>query len=465
MNVKSPPTRARYIVMGFLCALSFLTYFDRVCIMQAQRDIQKDLHLSDEQLGAVLGAFWLAYALFEIPSGWLGDRFGTRGTLTRIVLAWSLFTGLSGTANGFVLLLVFRFCFGAGEAGAYPNMAKIQHAWLPVGSRARAGGLLWLMARWGGAFSPIIFATLLAFLGSAGFRRAIVGLPLIGKIANVSPWRIGFGVSALVGLVWVLLFYRWFRDDPSQHPSVNSDELDIINTDRAPQGPVQTHRMERRVWAELFASRSLWALAILYLCGGFGWNFFVSWVPKFLEQVHQVKFEKSPLISGMPLFFGGLSCLLGGWLSDRLVRATGWTRWGRACFPIAGCATAASAIFCIRFTHSYTSAIVLMCITAAAFDFGQGANWAAIINIGGRYAGTATGFINMIGNLGNALQPFIGAMIFTRHGWGALFAVYAAAYLIAGSMWFFIDPRRHFYTDRVTPSPMPDGILEPQHVR
>ncbi len=431
--------------------------------MQAQHDIQRDLHLSDEQLGAVLGAFWLAYALFEIPSGWLGDRFGTRGTLTRIVLAWSLFTGLSGTANGFLLLITFRFCFGAGEAGAYPNMAKIQQAWLPAGSRARAGGLLWLMARWGGAFSPIIFATLLATLGSERFRRLVSGIPLIGRLATISPWRIGFWISALVGLIWVLLFHHWFRDGPSQHRSVNRAELELIDAGRSPQEHAPSHRMDPHVWVELFTSRSLWAIAVLYLCGSFGWNFFVSWVPKFFEQVHHVKFDKSPLISGMPLFFGGLSCLLGGWLSDRLVRATGWTRWGRACFPIAGCATAATAIFCIRFTHSYTAAVVLMCVTAAAFDFGQGANWAAIINIGGRYAGMATGFINMVGNLGNSLQGFIGAWIFTRHGWGALFAIYAAAYLIAGSMWFLIDPRKNFYSDTVTPPPASDAIVELEH--
>ncbi len=155
------PTHIRYIVMAFLCALAFLTYFDRVCIMQAQHDIQHDLNLSDRQMGTVFSAFWLAYALFEIPSGWLGDRFGTRTALTRIVLAWSLFTGLTGAANGFMLLVSFRFLFGAGEAGAFPNTAKIQQAWLPVRSRARAGGLLWLLARWGGAFSPLIFVALL----------------------------------------------------------------------------------------------------------------------------------------------------------------------------------------------------------------------------------------------------------------------------------------------------------------
>lgn len=464
MTVSSPPTRVRHIVVAFLCALSFLTYFDRVCIMQAQHDIQRDLRLSNEQLGMVLGAFWLAYALFEIPSGWLGDRFGTRGTLTRIVIAWSVFTGLSGAANGFVLLLVFRFCFGAGEAGAFPNMAKVQQAWLPVATRARAGGLLWLMARWGGALSPLIFAGLLAGLGSPAFHSAFAGRPLIGRLARVSPWRIAFSISGAIGLLWALLFYWWFRDDPSKKSSVNQAELNLIRAGRSPsEQPTESHRVAPRIWSALFASRSLWAMAMLYLCGSFGWNFFVSWVPKYFEQVHGVKFENSPLISGMPLFLGGISCLAGGWLSDRLVGATNWRRWGRACFPMAGYAGAAAAIFCVRFTHSYSAAVALMCLTGAAADFGQGANWAAIIDIGGSYAGIATGFINSVGNLGNSAQGFIGAIIFTRYGWGPLFAVYAAAYLLAGSMWLFIDPRRKFYEQ--TASPGFDVILAPQHAR
>ena len=146
--------------MAFLCVLSFLTYYDRQCIVRAQESIQASLTLSDAQMGLVFGTFWLAYALFEIPGGWMGDRFGARFTTTRIVLAWSLFTVLTGAATGFYSLLVYRFLFGAGEAGAFPNMARIQSRWLPIVERARAGGILWLMARWGAAFAPVIFGTM-----------------------------------------------------------------------------------------------------------------------------------------------------------------------------------------------------------------------------------------------------------------------------------------------------------------
>lgn len=426
------PTRVRYRVMAFLCALSFLTYFDRVCIVRAQGDIQRDLGLSDAQLGWVLGSFWLAYALFEIPVGWWGDRFGSRRTLSRIVLAWSLFTALSGSAVGFWSLLTFRFLFGVGEAGAFPNMAGIQSRWLPPRSRARAGGLLWLTARWGGAFSPLIFGTMLRAFGH------------VEAVAGVAAWRVGFWASGLLGLVWVALFYPWFRDDPAEKRSVNPAERALIDAGRA--APDAAHRRAPPgMWRRLFGSPSLWGLALLYLYGSFGWSFFISWMPRFLKDVHGVTFEKSEWSSAMPLFFGGLSCLAGGWLSDLLVRATGWRRVGRAIFPVLGCTTAAVAMLLLRRVGSPQQAVVLMCVAAAAYDFGQGANWASIVDIGGAYAGTATGFINMVGNMGNFIQPVVGAYIFNRLGWPAMFAVYAGAYLAAAAMWLFIDPRRRFY--------------------
>jgi MFS family permease len=443
--------------MAFLCVLSFLTYFDRVCIVRAQGDIQRDLHLSDTQFGLVLGVFWLAYALFEIPGGFLGDRYGARGTLTRIVLAWSCFTALSGSATGFVSLLSFRFLFGVGEAGAYPNMARVQGAWLPVHSRARAGGLLWLCARWGGAFSPVIFGAMLRTFGSESFRHAVQGTFL----EHVASWRLGFFASGLLGAVWVVCFWPWFRDDPAKHRSVNAAELELINQGRPPTPPPQElppgmiHARAPGLFLALFTSPSLWAIAILYISASFGWSFFVSWMPRFLKDVHGVTFAKSEWMSGLPLFFGGIACLVGGLLSDALVRRIDNKRLARAIFPVSGYLVAAVAMLSIRFVHSPQAATVLLCLAAGAFDFGQGANWATIVDIGGRYAGTATGFINTVGNLGNSAQPVIGAWIFNTFGWNALFVTYAAAFGVAASMWLFINPNRRFYLE---PAEQPQGF-------
>jgi MFS family permease len=440
--------------MTFLCVLSFLTYFDRVCIMRAQEDIQKDLGISAESMGLVFGAFWLAYGLFEIPGGWMGDRYGSRATLTRIVLAWSLFTLLTGSATGLTSLLVYRFLFGVGEAGAYPNMARVQGHWLPARARARAGGLLWLLARWGGAFSPLLFGEMLRFFAAPGFRDFLTSL---GLPAPIPAWRMAFWAAGLIGVFWCLAFYPWFRDDPAAVSSVNAAELQLIRAGNAPKP--ESQRLPAEVWSSLLTSRSLWAIGLLYIFGSFGWSFFVTWMPRYLQEIHQVTFEKSEKMTGLPLFFGGISCLAGGALSDLLVRRTGRKWLGRAVFPICGFTTAALAMYSLRFASTPEQASILMCIASAGNDFGQGANWATIVDIGGHYAGTATGFINMVGNAGNSLQPYLGALIFQRLGWNVLQGVYAATFLSAAAMWLFISPYRTFYASKFHAGQTGEGVV------
>jgi MFS transporter, ACS family, glucarate transporter len=442
------PTRRRYVVMAFLCVLAFLTYFDRVCIVRAQEMIQGDLGISDDQMGLIFGAFWLAYALFELPGGWLGDRYGARVTLTRIVLAWSFFTVLSGSATGFWSLLAFRFLFGAGEAGAFPNMARVQANWLPARSRGRAGGLLWLLARFGGAFSPLIFGLLLRAFDAPPFRS---WLSAVGLANDLPAWRVAFWAAGAVGLFWCLAFYPWFRDDPEAVPAVNGAELRLIKGNPEDAGhdgnAAARHPMPSAMWLALLRSRSLWAMGLLYVCTSFGWSFYVSWLPRYLKEAHGVSFASSELRSGLPLFCGGISCLVGGILSDALVRRTGRKWLGRAVLPIGGHLVAAGTMLCVPLAADADQAMVLMCIAATCTDLGQGANWATIVDLGGRYAGTAAGFINMVGNSGNVLQPYVGALIFHAWSWNSLFRVYAGAFVAAAAMWMLINPMKPFYGD------------------
>jgi MFS family permease len=447
------PTRVRYVVLGFLCSLAFLSYLDRVCIARAQVDIQRDLHISDAQIGLVLSIFWLGYALFEIPGGWMGDRFGGRSTLSRIVLAWSLFTALSGAATGYASLLVYRLLFGLGEAGAFPNMARVQSRWFPARLRAWAGGILWLAARWGGAFSFLLFGYLLAGFESQGFKNAVGHVPVLHFLQGVPSWRLGFWSMGFLGLIWTVLFFLWFRDNPADKPSVNEAELELIQSDSGPAPRHEAHG-DARVWAALFTSRNLWSLALAYLCISFGWSFFVSWMPRYLLDVHHVSFKGSQAMDVLPMFCGGISCLIGGALSDGLVRLTGWTRFGRAIFPISGYLIAAISMFAIRLTHTPGQAIFLMCLASAANDFGQGACWTTVIGIGGLYAGTAFGFMNMVGNIGN-LQPVVGALIFKHFGWNVLFAVYAGVYFCAACLWVGINPTKQFYQAHQRPEGFP----------
>ncbi|MCE9555598.1 MAG: MFS transporter [Planctomycetes bacterium] len=446
-------TRVRYWVLTFLVVLTFLTYYDRQCFMRAVESIQSDLNLSKQQIGLIMGAFWLAYALFELPGGWMGDRFGARTTLTRIVMAWSLLTSLTGMCTGFTSLFLCRFLFGVGEAGAFPNIARVQSRWLPIVTREWAGGLLWLSARWGGAFAPLIFGALIAAFESSPFRGALEAVPGLGRLAEVAGWRWAFIASGLLGAIWVIFFWPWFRDHPSEKSSVNAAELELITKGAPPE--VRGHTMPPGMWQALLTNRSLWAMGMFYLCGSFGWSFFGSWMLQYFKEVQHVSYSRSAWMAAAPMFLGGISCLVGGILSRLLIRATGWRRLGRAIFPFCGALTAAAAMYAVPYMNTPLKATVLLCVVYVAYDFGQGANWSSIIDIGGRYAGLAAGMINLIGNIGNAAQPYVGAFIIEKFGWPVVFGVYSMAFLLAGSMWLLIDPRRTFYEGR--PNLTPDS--------
>ena len=200
------PTRTRYWVIVFAVALAIIQYVDKVCISQAAPFIQKDLHLSDDQMGWVFGAFTLAYALFEIPAGYLGDRFGPRRVLLRIVIWWSFCTAALGRMWSCGSLMVTQFLFGAGEAGAFPNLTKAFNRWLPPQERPRAQGIMWMSARLGGALTPMLVYLCLQHV----------------------TWRTAFLLFGLPGVVWAILFFRWYRDDPRTHPSVNAAEAALM---------------------------------------------------------------------------------------------------------------------------------------------------------------------------------------------------------------------------------------------
>lgn len=442
-NASPRASHTRYVVLAFLCLLAFLTYFDRICIASVEPDIERDLHLSKNQMGFILGAFWLAYGLLEIPAGSLGDRFGPRRTLSAIALLWSVFTALSGSAVGFASLLAYRVMFGAGEAGAYPNIATAQHNWFPPRAHARIGGFLWLVSRWGGALSYLIFPALLTALASPAFHRAVHAYGL-RFLANTPAWRVGFWICGLAGLVWVLLFYPWFRDDPATKRSVNSAELELIHGARA-SGQAGHARFDAGTWGLLLTNRALWLISIAYMGTSFGWSFLVSWMNQFLLDTYGISYQAPlwRLPKMLPLFLGGAACLIGGAWSDAYVRRSGRARFGRVIFPIVGSFLAALSMACVPLTRTPGQAMGLVCLASLATDIGQAPAWAAIIGIGGEYVGTAFGFINMIANVGgNFLAPVLCPRISHHYGWGAMMEVYAAAFFLGTIMWLQVDPTR-----------------------
>ncbi len=422
------PTRVRYQVLGFLGAMTFILYLDRVCISQATPLIKKDLGLSDTAMGFVFGAFTLAYGLFELPTGWWGDRYGARGVLTRIVLWWSLFTALTGAATGFWMLMVVRFLFGAGEAGALPNAALVTRRWFPESSRGTAQGIVTTAMLVGGVISPIAAQALLKRIG----------------------WEWSFVVFGAVGAFWALAFYLWFRDNPADHPAVNQAEVQLIRGGRAAQHhPATAHGPIP--WRLALGNLNFWLMGGLMNCGAAVFYMIISWYPTYLQEGRKVSADLSGWLTGLVLFGGAAGCVMGGRLADRRLTRTGdprraYSRLGSSAFGL-GALALLTALQC-------ESAVLAACFTSLAFLCQQTALpawWATVTKISGQHVGALFGLMNSMGIIGGiASQLFLGALadwlkdqgFSGRDQWDPGIYAYVAVMLTAMILWLFVDPRK-----------------------
>lgn len=442
------PSRVRFNVLAFACSLSLITYLDRICIMRARPDIQASLGFTAEQMGLVFGAFSLGYMLFEVPGGWMGDRWGSRRVLTRIVICWSIFTALTGcipafeystglsipwsgeamplVINSLGLMLLVRFLFGAGEAGAYPNLTRVVSDWFPFHERAFAQGGIWMSARIGGAIAPLV----------------------VGRLTAQFGWRQAFYILGVVGILWVVLFRLWFRDRPDQHPDCNEAEQEIIRAGR----PAHATSHSEHSWPGfrlLASSLTVWALcsASFWVC--FGWYFYPTWQPRYLEDVFGVRADaaQSEILTGLPFLCGALGCLVGGRYSDRLVARTGSRRWGRSIIGIVGFTGAGICVLATGFVTQWWQAVVLLCLAFLINDLAIPVIWAACADVGGRYAGSVSGLMNMIGAIAAMLSPYLIPVVLgllpeaysSVERWRLIFVGMSVAWFLAAASWLFID--------------------------
>lgn len=432
-------TRTRYWVIVFAITLAIIQYIDRVCISQAAPSISQDLGLSAKQMGYVFSAFTFAYALFEIPTGWLGDMIGARKVLMRVVLWWSLFTAVTGLAWNHASMVVTRFLFGAGEAGCFPNLTKAFSTWLPKNDRTRAQSLMWMGARWGGASAPLLVVLVMAFVS----------------------WRIAFLIFALLGLVWAIIFYWWYRDNPREHKSVNAAELELLK-----ENEQNVHGHGNVPWKKLASRPTVWLLGAQYFCLSYGWYFYVTWLPTYLKDVRGMEIKSNAvmnwlagilegslnpemtlkilaaILAGIPLLFGGFGSLIAGIISSRLIARTGRVTLVRRTFGFIGLTGAAALLMTSFYVKDPLLAMLSMGLASFFNDTTLPGSWTTCMDVGGKYAGTVSGSMNMLGNFGGMAGPIVVGYVldFTNHNWQLAFAISAVIYFLGALCWLFIDP-------------------------
>lgn len=403
--------RKRHLVLGLLFLLSIITYIDRVCISVAGPAMQKDLDITPSQFGWVVGFFAFAYAVFEIPSGAMGDTIGPRKTLSRIVLWWSAFTSLTGAVSNYFVLLGVRFLFGAGEAGAYPNCSATISRWFPATERARAHGIVWMASRMGGAISPFLVIPIQAAYG----------------------WRASFFAFGFLGVGWTALWYYWFRDNPRDQPGVTQTEIDEIGTPR-----VESHRGVP--WGKVLRSPNLWWIMIMYHTYCWGSFFYLSWLHTFLVKGRGFDNAEVLKYSWLPFAFGGTANLLGGIVSDRLVRRFGLV-WGRRSVGMVGLGASAFFIAATMFTDDKLLSVLFLALGYAGSDFMLPVAWAVCLDVGRKHAGSVSGAMNTAGQIGSFMTSVAFGYLVTYYGtYNAPLVPMAVMTAISALLWLKIDP-------------------------
>ena len=399
----------RHRVLSLLAIFSVLTYLDRICISVAGPRIQAELHLSPQGWGYVTGAFAVAYALFEIPGGFLGDRFGARAMLTRIVLWWSAFTALTGWVSRLWPLIIVRFLFGAAEAGAYPTASTSVFRWFPESERGRAFGTIFFSSQLGGVLAPLLIVPIQAHLG----------------------WRTSFYVFGGLGIAWASAWWRWYRNRPAEKAGISERELTDIGSppDEAPPGfPWRALRANRNVWAIMTATFS-------YL---YSYYFFLFWLPTYMIQARGFT-EAETKLSALPFVLGSLSNVAGGFARDTGLRRFG-PKWGPRLVGIVGLVAAAGAALAAYSAEDRYVALGWLALCYAGITLQQPTVWATCVDIGKRYAGAVAGCMNTAGALGGLVSSLsFGYWVERTGNYDVVLLSMAGTLLLGAGLWLWID--------------------------
>jgi len=410
--------KQRHLVLGLLFMLSIITYIDRVCISVAGPRMQQELNISPEKWGWVVGAFTLSYALFEIPSGAMADKIGARAVLTRIVLWWSIFTSLTGAVSNFFLLLIVRFCFGAGEAGAYPGSASAVSRWFPAVERARATGVVWMASRMGGALSPL----------------------LVIPIQQMYGWRMSFYVFGVMGAIWCVVWYWWYRNHPSEKAGVTRQELAEIGG-----GSPQAH--VAMPWKQALAKANFWKILLMYHTYCWGSYFYLSWLHTYLQKGRGFTEDEMKIWSTLPFIFGMCGNLAGGVISDFLVKKKG-LKFGRRIVGATGLALSGIFMLLTSQTDSKMLAVTFLAFGYGSMDCMLPVAWALCMDVGGKFAGAVSGSMNMAGQLGSFLTSIVfGYMVSATQDYNKPLLLMGAMLLVSAYLFSRIDPTQPLIKD------------------
>ena len=426
------PTRARYAVLASLSLVAAIAYLERQLISIVAAPMEVDLHLTKTQMGSVMSSFFVGYALFQIPCGWLADRWGSRKSLALFAVVWSVAAGAMAFASDYTSAAALWFTAGSAQAGAFACAASSLRKWLPMTRWAFGSGMLGSFMSLGGALSAL----------------------LAGSLAEQLSWRELFVVFSLPGVVWGIVFFWWFRDTPTSHSSTNLLERQLI----AAGQPDQLESADAELvaasmpWLSMLASPSMWAICGQQFFRAAAYIFFATWFPTYLEQTRGVSLEQAGALTSLPLVAVVLGSPLGGIASDWLLARTGNRRVSRCFLSASSLSLCAGLIVAAYFVLDARLAVLVISAGSFCAAFGGVSAYTITLDLGGRHVATVFSVMNMCGNLGAALFPsLVGRWVDATGRWDEVLLIFAAIYIAAAACWMSLNPRRMIFRNSLEP--------------
>jgi len=407
----------RYIILAILCLMYFIAYLDRVTISVTAPKIIDEFHFTKTSMGLIFSAFAISYALLQILGGVMGDRYGPRKVLSGLMGWWSVFTILTGFATSFVSFFIVRLLFGVGEAGGFPVATRALATWFPPTMRGFLQGVAHAASRSGAAFAPPI---------------------VVGLVALTGGWRPPFIILGTLGVLWSLLFFALYRDNPADDPAVNTLELEKIGMRTA----VRTDGVKRRVpWGVILRNRDVWTLTATYFAYGYTLWIYLTWLPTYLSDARHFTFAQLGIAASLPLVGGVLGDLIGGTLSDKIFERTGNLNLARRSVIIVSFVGAAVFTIPAVFIGSAYASVLLSAGALFMLECAVSNCWAVSMDLGGRYyAGTVSGIMNTGFGVAGIISPFIfGYLADKTGGWTTGFVVGSGILILGALTMLFTD--------------------------
>jgi sugar phosphate permease len=417
------PSHGRWYILALICLMYLITYLDRVIISNTAPEIRTEFGFDQKTMGWIFSSFLLAYALFQVPGGWLSERFGPRGVLTILVAYWSVMTAVVGLATNSLSFMVLLFLLGTGEAGAFPGATRAMQLWYPRRERGFCQGFTHSASRLGAAIAPPIVTAIIVALG----------------------WRWAFYICGAIGVLWSLAWYVSYRNLPEDHPIVGQAELEYIRG-RDESGKLNKAAVEKRPkvpWSTLLLSPNMWAIMCAYFTYVYCLYIFLAWLPSYLVGARHLSADEARLLTSLPLSAMVIGNTFGGLATDWLLHKTGDTRFARRSVAIVGLLGSATFVVLAALTADTYTAVYFLTAGAFFLECTIGPSWSVPMDTAGKYSGTVSGMMNMAGNMGGALSPTVFGYLANAGYWHAQFFISAVLLVLGAAVWaFWLDPER-----------------------